>query len=616
MTFTRTCLLLITVILSLAVSAAGENFDREDFLPIGLTDEERTRLDEIGINHIKTAPPTGPIRNCAEWEPSEGVIIRWPLGIPYSLVAELSEDVMVTTIVGSSYQENQAINSYTSNGVNMDNTDFIMAPTNSIWTRDYGPWFIFDGTGELGIVDHIYNRPRPDDDQIPWVIGSEWNMTVYGMSLEHTGGNHMSDGLGMSMSTRLVYNENPGLSESEVDSIMIAYLGNDYTVLDYIESSGIHHIDCWAKFLDPATILIKDVSPGDYSYDLLNARADYLSQQMSAWGRPYEIIRVYCPYGTAYTNSLILNGKVYVPTFSSSYDDDALQTYQDAMPGYEIIGFDGSWYSNDAIHCRTMGVPDREMLEIHHVPLTVVGDTLNDYLLTVRIVPHSGQSLISDSLKIYYRSKSQYQSAPLYATAVADSFYGYIPAHKAGTEISYYIKAADLSGRIETHPYIGESGAHRFSVNMPPSITSDDSLTCAGGSAFSYYPQYSDPDDSSISVDYTNYPAWMTTGNDSLVGIVPETAAVESFTVAVSDPYYTAEQVVTVTTYICGDANRDSELNVADAVYIINFVFKSGPAPIPETAGDANGDSDVNVADGVYLINYVFKEGPPPPICP
>jgi hypothetical protein len=66
-----------------------------------------------------------------------------------------------------------------------------------------------------------------------------------------------------------------------------------------------------------------------------------------------------------------------------------------------------------------------------------------------------------------------------------------------------------------------------------------------------------------------------------------------------------------------GDANNDAQQNVGDAVYLINFVFKQGPAPIPYAtcSGDANGDCQANVGDAVYLINYVFKQGPPPPDC-
>jgi hypothetical protein len=259
-----------------------------------------------------------------------------------------------------------------------------------------------------------------------------------------------------------------------------------------------------------------------------------------------------------------------------------------------------------------MGVPDRGMLEISHIPLTTTGDTLNDYLVSVKIVAHSGAELISDSLKLFYRSKSQFQSMPIYATAVPDSFYGYIPAHKAGTTLRYYIQAADNSGRVEAHPYIGAAGAHEFNVNGPPVITSEDSIICPVSSDFSFYPEYSDPDDTAISIAYSDYPAWLTVQNDSLLGTTPDMATLTDFMVSISDPYYTTEQLITVRVYVCGDANDDGEINVADAVFIINYVFNDGPAPDPLTAGDANGDLEVNVADGVFLINYVFNEGPAP----
>lgn len=61
-----------------------------------------------------------------------------------------------------------------------------------------------------------------------------------------------------------------------------------------------------------------------------------------------------------------------------------------------------------------------------------------------------------------------------------------------------------------------------------------------------------------------------------------------------------------------GDANNDTQVNVGDAVYIINYVFKGGPPPICGDEGDANFDCSINVGDAVYLINYVFKSGPAP----
>jgi hypothetical protein len=66
-----------------------------------------------------------------------------------------------------------------------------------------------------------------------------------------------------------------------------------------------------------------------------------------------------------------------------------------------------------------------------------------------------------------------------------------------------------------------------------------------------------------------------------------------------------------------GDANDDGGVNVGDAVYLISYVFKSGPPPVPYEvcSGDANGDCQCNVGDAVYIISYVFKGGPPPVDC-
>ncbi|MBD3382546.1 MAG: hypothetical protein GF404_10165 [candidate division Zixibacteria bacterium] len=66
-----------------------------------------------------------------------------------------------------------------------------------------------------------------------------------------------------------------------------------------------------------------------------------------------------------------------------------------------------------------------------------------------------------------------------------------------------------------------------------------------------------------------------------------------------------------------GDANNDGNVDVSDAVYIINFAFVAGfPEPVPEyDAGDANCDGIVDVSDAVFIINYAFVPGSPEPPC-
>jgi hypothetical protein len=63
---------------------------------------------------------------------------------------------------------------------------------------------------------------------------------------------------------------------------------------------------------------------------------------------------------------------------------------------------------------------------------------------------------------------------------------------------------------------------------------------------------------------------------------------------------------------IAGDANSDGNVSISDVVYMINYIFKSGPGIEPFWKGDTNGDCKVSVSDIVYLINYLTKGGPDP----
>jgi len=65
----------------------------------------------------------------------------------------------------------------------------------------------------------------------------------------------------------------------------------------------------------------------------------------------------------------------------------------------------------------------------------------------------------------------------------------------------------------------------------------------------------------------------------------------------------------TVAAYVCGDSNGDQNVNVSDAVNIINYVFVGGEPPVPMEAGDCNCDGNCNISDAVAIINFVFIGG-------
>ncbi len=64
-----------------------------------------------------------------------------------------------------------------------------------------------------------------------------------------------------------------------------------------------------------------------------------------------------------------------------------------------------------------------------------------------------------------------------------------------------------------------------------------------------------------------------------------------------------------------GDADNSGILNISDVVYLINYIFVGGPAPVSECKGDNNCDCVISISDAVYSIIYIFGGGQPPPQC-
>ena len=70
--------------------------------------------------------------------------------------------------------------------------------------------------------------------------------------------------------------------------------------------------------------------------------------------------------------------------------------------------------------------------------------------------------------------------------------------------------------------------------------------------------------------------------------------------------------------WIRGDVNKDCELTAGDVIYLVNYVFKTGPTPIPEEeVGNTNCQGRVTAADIIALVQVVFKSADlPPEFCP
>ena len=64
--------------------------------------------------------------------------------------------------------------------------------------------------------------------------------------------------------------------------------------------------------------------------------------------------------------------------------------------------------------------------------------------------------------------------------------------------------------------------------------------------------------------------------------------------------------------YICGDADASGIVNITDAIYLIQYIFNSGPPPDPMARADSDCSGVVDMSDVVYLVQFIFADGPFP----
>jgi len=451
------------------------------------------------------AQPVPPVRVIAEWEPALGTLISWPLGIPQALVEELAEDDILYVLVNGGSAENQARNTFSSWGIDPAQVEYIQTSVGSHWPRDWGPHQVFDGNGDWGILDPIFegypwvsNACVPisspggwsGDDAVNGDVAAHFGAPLHDFPAYLTGGNFLVDGHSAGFSTCAMVGENNQLwTETEFRNLAADWLGvTDYHVLDSTEDHGIQHIDCWFKPLDEETLLVKLPPTWHEEYDRIETNLARLDGTTTCYGRPWNIVRIDCPTYSgsniaAYTNSLILNRKVLVPLFNIPGDADAIATFEAAMPGYEVIGFPwGSWYYYDALHCRTRAIFDPGMLRITHRRLDAEQPQAAGHPVTAVIDDRSESGLVTGELKLFWRlsGAGSWNEVPLSPTGETDTYDAEVPGQSPGTSVEYYLAAADNSGRGETLPRTAPAGHYGFTV-VPAAMSVEIGCTPASG---------------------------------------------------------------------------------------------------------------------------------------
>jgi agmatine/peptidylarginine deiminase len=487
-------------------------FSQIDILPKDFSQNERLEMDSYLVeqfskksNTVFTDPPVFSVRTMAEWEEVQALTIAWE-GYEPILTEIVRNAVEECNVIIACSNPTQVQNYLIGEGVNVSNVQCLNINTNSIWMRDYGQNTVYQNdVDSIYLVDWVYNRPRPEDDSFAEELSDYLNIDLYQTSeppyeLVATGGNFMSDGFGTAFSSELIIDENdgsgdyginyPNHSEQEIDDIMYQFMGiQNYIKMSELPYDAIHHIDMHMKLLNEETLLVAEYPQGVSDGPQIEENLQYVLDNFTTkYGTPFNVIRIPSPPSTSgaypgsqpgnttdgyyrtYTNSVFINETVLVPFYREEYDTIAQRIYEEALPGYNIVGIDCDDSGNNiialsgAIHCitHTVGVNDPLLISYKQIDDVCLDDGM-PYVSINAIVKHKSGI---NNVNFNYRSEGENQfTSTSMQDSNGDDLWEAVMTFDFNSNVEYYISATANSSKQQVRPITAPEGFYSFSYD-------------------------------------------------------------------------------------------------------------------------------------------------------
>ncbi len=461
--------------------------------------------EEFCVSSPPPPPTPGPTPSDlvvpGEFEESQAVLLRWSSNYSASfnsmyaeLIDAIQQEVPVWIMGSSISDETDVINTLAVYGVTLTNYEFLEIPTNSIWTRDYGPWgFYYTDNDDIGIVDLHYYSSRPQDDQVPAYIAQYMGLDYYSSEIRHEGGNLMVDGFGHAYHSTSLFQNNSSINgwseQTTRDTHEELFRTTNVTEATRLQcDGGTGHIDMYAKLIDEESMIVSEYPSSVTAVDrtIIEDNVDLFEAESSVFNTPLNIFRLPVPLedngglnstcnqfnndARGYVNGLFVNKTLIVPIYSNDnspslnqeYDEAALDLIREALPGYNVVGVDARALTplGGAIHCITMQIPASNPIRFKHPKIAGLQSARPNYHLMAEISNASG---ISEA-KCLWKIKGSSMWNEISLVDSAGYFVGNIPNTNftATDTIVYYLDATSNNGKNMTKPIVAPDGYYTF----------------------------------------------------------------------------------------------------------------------------------------------------------
>ncbi|HET7789812.1 MAG TPA: agmatine deiminase family protein [Gemmatimonadales bacterium] len=325
--------------------------------------------------------------NASDW-PGKLAVIPWVYG---EITRRIAEGETARILVSSPAQERAARRVLEKAGASLARVRFLRFPTDRGWTRDSGPIFVRRGepAPEIAVSRFHFNAwaKYPDwkkDRKLPEFAAKKLRRKIFDAELRGRrvvleGGSIDVNGEGSVLTTEeclldpVVQTRNPGLSRTDLESVLRDYLGatNVLWLGRGIAGDDTHgHVDDLCRFVGPSTVVLcVEADPRDANYAPLAENRERLQGLVTEDGSKIEVVDLPMPaplvfdgqrLPASYANFYVANAAVLVPTFNDPKDREALGILAEVFPDRPVVGIhavDLVW-GLGTIHCLTQQEPE------------------------------------------------------------------------------------------------------------------------------------------------------------------------------------------------------------------------------------------------------------------
>jgi len=336
-------------------------------------------------------PPLGApgFRMPAEWEQHPATWIAWPHNrgdwpnrfapIPWvfgEVVRKLSRFERVCILVNDRAAAEQARRLLGRVGANLDAVECLVCPTDRVWTRDYGPIFLKNRSGEVALSEWRFNAWAKYDDwrqdaAVPAFVAKQLGLARFAAGMVLEGGSIDVNGRGLLLTTEEcllspVQARNPQMDRAAIEATLRACLGVRQVIWlgRGIAGDDTHgHVDDLARFVGPRTVAVASESDrSDANYEPLRENLRILRRtglRVARLPMPRPLIFQGRRLPASYANFYIANRTVLVPTFNDPADRLALAVLARLFPDREVVGINCTEliWGLGALHCMTQQQP-------------------------------------------------------------------------------------------------------------------------------------------------------------------------------------------------------------------------------------------------------------------